>query len=118
MGHSPAKNLRALSFSICWLSVSPNSIAPPSVAARQPEHEMPDNVALNFRSPGFDRISAASQVAVRPQTVVNRFRIALHKLAIRPEQLLRKLLHALIEFAPENLLNRSLRPRDPRRRDA
>jgi hypothetical protein len=34
MAHSPEKNLRAVSFKICWLSLNPNCIAVSLMEAR------------------------------------------------------------------------------------
>src|SRR5205814_1152884 len=71
-GTSPAKNSRALSWRICWLSLNPNCIWDPLVAARQAEDEVSDDVALDFRRARFDRVAAGAQVAVRPLAVVDR----------------------------------------------
>src|SRR5579862_489136 len=70
---------------------------------------MPDDVALHFRCACFDRVPAGSQVTVRPDAMVNRATVPADQLAVRAQQLLRDLLDTLIELAPKNLQDRSLR---------
>ena len=79
---------------------------------------MPDDVALHLRRAGFDGVPARAQITVRPDTLVNGATISGKQLAVRAQQLLRDLLQALIELAPENLQDRSLRPGHARGRDA
>src|ERR1700675_1475428 len=76
LGHSPAKNSRALFFRNSWLSVKPNCIAYPLVASGQAQNEMSNDVSLHFGSAGFDGISAGSQVRIRPNPAVDRARVA------------------------------------------
>src|SRR5580693_5885984 len=91
LGHSPAKNLRALSFRNSWLSLRPNCIPPPFwfsrngfalVASGQAQNEMANNVALHFRGAGFDGIATSAQVSVRPDALVDGVRIAAHELPV------------------------------------
>src|ERR1051326_576097 len=124
-GHSPAKNFRAVSFRICWLSDSPNCISLLlmilancylpiasccSVALWQSQYKMSNNIALNFRCSGLNRIAARAQVSIGPHAIVDGVIVAGPKLPVRPQQLLRDLLEALVQLAPENFLDRSLRP--------
>jgi hypothetical protein len=117
MGHSPAKNLRALSFRISWLSLNPNSIAFPlnvlrSVASGQTQNEMPDDVALHFGSAGLDGVAAGAQVAVGPCSVIDGVWIVAEQLSIGAENFLGDLLQALIQLAPEKFLDGTFRPRN------
>src|SRR5580693_6923911 len=75
LGHSPAKNLRALFFRNSWLSVKPNCMACPLIASGQAQNEMSNDVSLHLGSARFDRISARSQVGIRPDSVVDRARV-------------------------------------------
>ena len=78
---------------------------------------MADDVALHFRSARLDGVAARAQVAVRPRAVVDGLRIRRRRSwPYGPEQLLGDLLQALVQFAPEDLLNRSFRTRAHRSR--
>src|SRR4051794_31703583 len=79
---------------------------------------MPDDVALDLRGPRFDGVAPRAQVAVRPLAVVDRARVAAFQLAVWTQQLLRDLLEALVQLAPENLLDRALGSGDAGRADA
>src|SRR5580700_9415765 len=118
LGHSPAKNLRALFFRNSWLSVKPNCMAYPLIASGQAQNEMSNDVSLYLGSAGFDSIPTGSQVPIRPNPVVDRPRVASQQLAVRTKQLLSDLLETLVELAPENFLDGSLRPRNTRGGDA
>src|SRR5580704_7566029 len=112
LGHSPAKNLRALSFRNSWLSLRPNCMACPFaesglVASGQTENEMADDVALHLGGPGFDSIPASAEISVGPKPFVDGVRVAAEELAVRAENLLRDLLEALVELAPEDFLYRA-----------
>src|ERR1700722_15525493 len=72
---------------------------------------MSNDVPLHFGGPRLDCISASAQVGVRPNPFVDGAWIAAQQLTIWAEQLLRDLLEPLVELAPENLLNRTLRAR-------
>src|ERR1700751_6071187 len=69
---------------------------------------MPNDVSLHLGGAGFDRISPRAQVCVRPDSLVDRMRVTPQQLSVRTEQLLRDLLKALIQLAPEELLDRAL----------
>src|SRR5260370_11120430 len=79
---------------------------------------MPNNVALDFRSSSFDSVPARAQIAVCPDSLVEDQGIAGLKLAIGSHKLLRYLLDTLVQFAPKNLLNRTLRPGHTCNRDS
>src|SRR5271168_2273417 len=79
---------------------------------------MPNDVALHLGGAGFDGISAGAQVGVGPNAFVDSAGVAGQELAVRTEQLLGDLLKALVELAPENFLDRSLRARHTRGGDA
>ena len=49
----------------------------PLIAARQPQHEVPDDVALHLGGASLDGVAAGAQVAVRPGAVIDRVRIVL-----------------------------------------
>src|ERR1700722_862057 len=120
MGHSPAKNLRALSFRISWLSLNPNSIAIPldklnenrSIASGQAQNEVADDVALHFGSAGLDGVAASAQVTIGPGAVIHGVRIVAEKLAVRAENFLGHLLDTLIQFAPKKFLDRAFGARN------
>src|SRR5256884_9788467 len=118
MGHSPAKNLRALSRRNSWFSFNPNCMARSSITSWQTEDEVPDDVALDFGSTGFDGISARTEITVGPDAFVNGAGVAAGQLAIGSQQFLGELLQALVEFAPEQFLNGALRTRCARSCDA
>src|SRR5258708_4612425 len=107
MGHSAAKNLRALFLRICWDSLSPNCMDDSLVTLGQAEHEMADDVALDLAGSGFDGISAAAQILVRPLAFVERIGGAVRELAVRPQNFHRDLLEALVQLAPKDFLNRT-----------
>src|SRR5437660_10434777 len=71
MGHSPAKNLRSQSRRNSWFSFNPNCMARSSITSWQTEDEVPDDVALDFGSTGFDGISARTEITVGPDAFVN-----------------------------------------------
>src|SRR5580698_3562762 len=123
LGHSPAKNLRALSLRNSWLSLRPNCMACPFaafglVASGQAENEMPDDVALHFAGAGFDGVSAGAEISVGPQPFVDGMRVSAEELTVGAENFLGDLLEALVQFAPENLLDGAFRARDSRGGDA
>src|SRR5262245_51623770 len=102
--HSPAKNSRAESRRLVWSSFSPNCIFVPSlcassIASRQAQHEVSDDVPLHLGGPRLDRVAARAEVAVRPRSVVDRSRIEAFELTVRTEQLLRDLLEPLVQLA-------------------
>src|SRR5262245_14310649 len=72
---------------------------------------MADDVALDFRRARFNRIAARAQVAVRPRAVIDGVPIRGFELPVRTQEFLRDLLQALVQLAPEDLLNRSFGPR-------
>src|SRR5205085_1256821 len=109
MGHSAAKNLRALSRRNSWLSFSPNCMTWSLVASGEPENKMSNDVALNFRGARFDGVAARTEVTVGPEALVNGARVTREKLTIRAKHFLRELLQALIEFAPKEFLNGTFR---------
>src|ERR1700719_5132993 len=78
---------------------------------------MPNDVSLHLGCAGFDRISPRAQVCIRPDSLVDRMRVTRQQLSVRTEQLLRDLLKALIQLAPEELLDRALGARHAGRRD-
>src|SRR5947209_11300378 len=92
MGHSPAKNLRALSRRNSWFSFNPNCMARSSITSWQTEDEVPDDVALDFGSTGFDGISARTEITVGPDAFVNGAGVAAGQLAIGSQQFLGELL--------------------------
>src|SRR5437762_4247715 len=98
MGHSPAKNLRALSRRNSWFSFNPNCMARSSITSWQTEDEVPDDVALDFGSTGFDGISARTEITVGPDAFVNGAGVAAGQLAIGSQQFLGELLQALVEI--------------------
>src|SRR5262249_28730798 len=65
-----------------------------SVASRQAEHKVADDVALNLAGAGFDGVAARAQVAVRPFAMIDGVRACAAKLPIRAEHLHSDLLHA------------------------
>src|SRR5258708_38274580 len=79
---------------------------------------MSNDVSLYLGSAGFDGISTGTQVRIRPNPVVDRPRVASQQLPVRTKQLLSDLLKTLVELAPENFLDGSLRPRNTRGGDA
>src|SRR6266404_6838125 len=81
------------------------------VALRQPEHEVPDDIPLDLGRSGFDRVSAASQIPIGPLPVVESLCRPMIELTIGPLNLHRDLLESLVQLAPEDLLDRPLRPR-------
>src|SRR5437660_8417789 len=89
-----------------------------SVALRQPQHKMPNDVALDFRRACFDGVAAGTQIAVGPHAAIDRVRAVAFELSVGAEQLLRDLLEALVELAPEYFLDGAFRPRNTRRADA
>src|SRR5580692_7046051 len=117
LGHSPAKNLRALFFRNSWLSLRPNCMSCPFfwfpllklVNFWETENEMADDVALDFGCASLDGVSASSQIGVRPKSIVDGVGIACHELAERTENFLGDLLEALVELAPENFLDGAFR---------
>src|SRR5215831_14541503 len=72
------------------------------VALRKTEHAFGDDVALNLAGARLDGVAARAQVGVLPDAVVEVF-----ELPVGTEELLRRLLHALVPFTPEELLNRA-----------
>src|SRR5260370_40215857 len=84
------------------------------VALRQPEHEVPDDIPLDLGRSGFDRVSAASQIPIGPLPVVESLCRPMIELTIGPLNLHRDLLESLVQLAPEDLLERPLRPRHAR----
>src|ERR1039458_679495 len=88
------------------------------VASGQAENKMANDVPLHLGGAGFDGISASAQVGVGPNPFIDRARVPAEELAVGAEQLLRDLLKALVEFAPENLLDRALWAGHARRGDA
>src|SRR5580704_16297548 len=90
----------------------------PLVASGQSENEMSNDVPLHFGGPCLDSVSARAQVAIRPNPFIDGTRVAAQQLTVGTEQLLRDLLKALVELAPENLLNGTLRARHAGHGDA
>src|SRR5580658_11006112 len=88
------------------------------ITSGQAENKMADDVALHFRSTGFDGIAARAQVGVGPHAVVNGARVAGEELAVGAENFLRDLLEALIELTPENFLDAAFGPGHSRRGEA
>src|SRR5262245_60741455 len=100
---SRASSWRALSFrSFCGLLRSKSM----SIALRQSEHALGDDVALDFAGSGLNGIPTRPQIGVLPHAVVE-----IDQLPVRPKDLLRDLLRALVHLAPVDLLDRSLRAR-------
>src|SRR4051794_2736005 len=62
MGLSPAKNLRAVSFSICWLSLSPNCIFV-LLCITSTQHSVPEHFFLPQRSL---RVAKKKKARIRP----------------------------------------------------
>ena len=54
----------------------------PSVALRQSQNEVPDDIPLNLGGPGLDGVSSRSKIPVRPLPVVNRVFALTGKLAV------------------------------------
>ena len=110
IGHSAAKNFRALiSESAGIHSVRIALVI--LIALRQPEHEVPDDIPLNFRRSRFDRV-AALNANIRTPTGLRRTHRATRARVVRMDpDLHRHLLEALIQLAPEDFLDRSFRPR-------
>src|SRR6266852_962389 len=117
LGHSPAKNLRALSLRNSWLSLSPNSIGHRLVALGQAQHKMSDDTALHFRCACFDGVPARPKIAVRPDALIDRTTVPAEQLAVRTKHFLRDLLESLVQLAPEDFLNGPFRPRGARSGD-
>src|ERR1035438_2373706 len=98
MGHSAEKNSRAEFFNTCCVSVNPNCTAASSVALRQSQHEVSDDVALNFGCAGFDGIAPRPQVRVGPLAIVESAVARSRQLAIRAEHFHGDLLQALVQL--------------------
>src|ERR1700693_5246861 len=79
---------------------------------------MPNDVALHFGRARFDRVSARTQIAVRPKPFVDCMPVTCQELAVGTENLLRDLLETLVELAPEDFLDRAFGARDSRGRNA
>src|ERR1039457_4021621 len=80
-----------------------------SVALGQSQDEVADDVALDLGRAGFDGVAARAQIGVGPLAAVEGEVGAARQLAVWPEQLHGHLLEALIQLAPEDLLNRPFR---------
>src|SRR5262249_29479184 len=80
-----------------------------SVAFRQAEHKVADDVALNLAGAGFDGVAARAQIAMRPFAMIDGVRACAAELPIRAEHLHSDLLHALVHLAPEDFLYRTFR---------
>src|ERR1035438_7878451 len=109
MGQTAEKNSRAEFFNTCWVSVSPNCMAISSVALWQSQDEVADDVALDLGGAGFDGVAARPQPSVGPLAVVEGDFGAARQLAVWAEQLHGDLLEALIQLAPEDLLDGTFR---------
>src|ERR1700754_3519484 len=72
-----------------------------SIAFRQAQHKVADDVALDFAGACFDGVAARPQIAVRPFAVINRLVACAAELPIRTEHFHCDLLHSLIHLAPE-----------------
>src|SRR5262245_66293963 len=83
-----------------------------SITLRQAQHEVADDVPLNFGRARFDRIAASAQISVSPLTVVDRVPAASGELPISSKHLHRHLLHSLVHLDPEYFLNRDFRDGD------
>src|SRR5487761_1985398 len=88
------------------------------IALGQAQHEVADDVALNLRRARLDGVAARAQIPVRPLALVDHAGRSVRQLPIRPENLHRNLLEALIQLAPYDLLDRAFRPRHTRFVDA
>src|ERR1700691_4335649 len=109
MGHSAEKNFRAEFFNTCCVSVNPNCMAVSSVALGQSQHEMAHDVALDLRRARFDGVAPRTQPIIGPLSVVESEFGAACQLAVWSEQFHGDLLEALIQLAPENLLDGAFR---------
>src|SRR5262245_61057193 len=79
---------------------------------------MADDVSLNLRSSGFDGVTARTQIAVGPASIVDGVLVTGFELAVGAKQLLGDLLEALVQLAPEDLLDRSFRAGNAGRAEA
>src|SRR5262249_3860633 len=70
------------------------------------QHEMSDDIALDFRRARFDCVPARAQIGVGPLAVIDGICRLAGQLAVRPKHFHRDLLHSLVHLAPEYLLNR------------
>src|SRR5207244_5230819 len=66
-------------------------LARSSITSWQTEDEVPDDVALDFGSTGFDGISARTEITVGPDAFVNGAGVAAGQLAIGSQQFLGEL---------------------------
>src|SRR5713101_7321761 len=98
MGHSAGKNSRAEFFRTCCVSVNPNCM---SITLGQPEDEVAEDQALDFRRARLDGVATRPQVVVRPLPIVEGARRALGELPVGAKHFLGDLLEALVELAPE-----------------
>src|SRR5437763_1074582 len=71
---------------------------------------MADDVSLDLRSSGFNRVSARPQIRIGPLAIVESEFTASFQLRKRPQYLLCYLLEALVQLAPEEFLDGALRP--------
>ncbi len=74
---------------------------------------MSDDISLNLRRARFDRVAASAQISVRPLPFVEGIGRAVRQLTVRTQNFHGGLLKALIQFAPENFLNRAFGPGTP-----
>src|SRR5215204_5752594 len=80
-----------------------------SVALRQAEDALGDDVALDFAGARLDGVAARAEVGVLPGAFIE-----ILELAVGAEYLLRGLLRALVHLAPVELLDRALGAGDGR----
>ena len=111
--HALAKKSRVELRRSCWSSESSNFIGS---VLRQAEHALGDDVALHLGRAGVDGAGARPEELARPVDVGPRARARAQELAAGPEEVERGLAEALVELAPEDLLDRRLGARAPCRR--
>src|SRR5215469_12963599 len=92
--------------SSCWSSDSSKRM---SSGLRQAEHALGDDVALHLGRSRVDGARARPEKLARPVDVGPRVRARAQELAAGTEQVDRRLAEALVELAPEDLLERRLR---------
>src|SRR5262245_21510355 len=92
--------------SSCWSSDSSKRM---SSGLRQAEHDRGDDVGVHLGRSRVDGARARPQELARPVDVGPRVRARAQELAFGTEQVDRRLPEALVELAPEDLLERRLR---------